>query len=75
MGTSLLYSGEVGWVQLWLRTRSQRRGTDQSSGENGGVLKELSTSVVHGKCTTMHQKQLQEQNNAAVKILGSVFCD
>lgn len=75
MGTSLLYSGEVGWVQLWLRTRSQRRGTDQSSGENRGVLKELSTSVLHGKCTTTHQKQLQEQNNAAVKILGLGSCD
>lgn len=76
MGTSRLYPGEVGWVQLWfLRTRSQKRGTDQGSGENRGVLEELSHSISHGKCTTMHQWQLEKQNNAAVKILGLGFCD
>lgn len=76
MGTSLLYPSEAVWMQLWfLKTRSQKRGTHQSSGENQGVLKELSSSVSHGKCTTMHQNQLKKQNNAAVKILGLGFCD
>lgn len=49
MGTSLLYPAEVGWVQvLFLGTKSQK-----GSGENLHVLKELSNSVLHGRCIAM----------------------
>ena len=54
MGTSLLYPAEAGWEQLlFLGTRSQKRGTGQGSGENLGVLKELSNSVLHGRCIAL----------------------
>lgn len=54
MDTSLLYPLKLaGHRILFLGTRSQKRGRDQGSGENLGVLKEPRNSVLHVRCKAM----------------------